>query len=207
MVALYDISWEGDGGVDGEIELCKAAAGDNAEARRALVARLLRPVRNLARYLSKNDADADDIAQTAMVEILRSVGTFKGRGTLKSWALRITGRAAWAHIGKSRSESKIAQSVRDEDPGEKVLEFPAADSGFVFRRRLSECLDTLNPERRAVLVFKLVMGYSIKEIAELTGVSVNTVKDRLRVGRLELHDLLARDPVFRRYADEVRGDG
>ena len=204
---VNDITWDGDGGVDGELELCKAACRGDAEAKREIFTKLVQPVRNLARYLSRNDADAEDIAQSAMVEILRSMGNYKGKGTLKSWALRITGRMAWAQIGKSRSDQRLAQSFRDEEPEDKVVEFPSSDSGFIFRRRLSGYLDMLSPERKAVLVFKLILGYSVKEIADVTGVSVNTVKDRLRVGRKELHELLIKDPVFCRYADEVRNEG
>jgi RNA polymerase sigma-70 factor (ECF subfamily) len=207
MVSLSDISWDGDGGVDGDLELCKAACGGDGEARRAIFTRLAQPVRNLARYLVRNDADADDIAQSAMVEILRSLALFRGKGPLKSWALRITGRTAWHHIRKMRSEAAQTLPIGDREPGDKVVELAPADSGFLFRRRLAAHLDALNPERRAVLVFKIVLGCSIKEIAALTEAPVNTVKDRLRVGRMELHDLLAKDPVFSRYADEVRDEG
>jgi len=206
MLSLSDISWDGDGGVDGDLELCKAAGRGDDEARRAVFGRLNRPVRNLARYLARNDADADDIAQTAMVEILRALGSYRGAGPLRSWALRITGRVAWRQIIKGRDEARLARPIEDDEPGDKVVELPTADSGFLFRRRLVKYLDMLNPERRAALVFKLVLGYSVKEIAAMTQVSVNTVKDRLQVGRKELHDLLVNDPVFSRYADEVRDE-
>jgi RNA polymerase sigma factor (sigma-70 family) len=65
------------------------------------------------------------------------------------------------------------------------------------RRRLALHLKKLNAERRMAVVLRWLHGYSLKEIAEFTDASVNTVRDRLQVGKKQLQKAIARDPAFR----------
>jgi RNA polymerase sigma-70 factor (ECF subfamily) len=64
------------------------------------------------------------------------------------------------------------------------------------RRHLARQLGRLSPERRSVLVLRLVHGYAVDEIAELTGAPLNTVRDRLARGRRQLRGMLEKDPAF-----------
>src|SRR4051812_6683752 len=77
-----------------------AASGDRAAAQ-SLCTELLPRVRNLVRYLVRGDGDVDDIAQDALIAVLRGLASFRAEGTFKSWVDRIVARTTFAHI-KSR---------------------------------------------------------------------------------------------------------
>lgn len=173
-----------------DLRLAHAAAAGDAAARRLLAGRLLRRVRNVARYLTSSSADAEDAAQTAMLEILRAAGSYRGEGTLARWATRITVRTTLALAHRRRRE---APTDRDAPPQPATA---ARIDGPLLRQRLLRCFERLPDERREAVVLRLVVGCTLEEIADQTGVPLNTAKDRLRVGRQELRDALRTDPVL-----------
>jgi RNA polymerase sigma-70 factor (ECF subfamily) len=73
----------------------------------------------------------------------------------------------------------------------------ARETRLMVRHQLARSLSCLSEAQRGVVVLRLVHGYSIAEIAEMTGVPVNTVRDRLRVGRKRLRGRIARDPLLK----------
>src|SRR5689334_8639163 len=83
--------------------IARAAQGDR-KAAQALLSELLPRVRNLVRYLVWSDADADDVAQVVLVELLKSFGSYRGEGSLHAFADRITVRVAMHHVRKRRTE-------------------------------------------------------------------------------------------------------
>jgi RNA polymerase sigma-70 factor (ECF subfamily) len=179
-----------------DVRLARAAGSGEIEARRQLVLRLLDRVRNTARYLLRDDADADDAAQSAMIEILRSAGDYRGEGPLASWASRIAARTTLAWARRRRRDDVPPEPVRQEASraGSSV---ERSGDDFLLRRRLVECLDRMPVERRATVVLRLVHGLTLAEIAQETAVPLNTAKDRLRVGRQELRRLVLEDPLLR----------
>jgi RNA polymerase sigma-70 factor (ECF subfamily) len=61
-------------------------SGEDRESLTAIATRLLPRVRNLIRYLIRGDQDVDDIAQGALLAVLRGLPSFRGQGSLESWA-------------------------------------------------------------------------------------------------------------------------
>jgi RNA polymerase sigma-70 factor (ECF subfamily) len=178
-----------------DLRLAQAAAEGDAAAQRGLVRRLMNRVRNTTRYILHHDSDADDAAQIAMLEILRCIGDYRGDGSLASWATRIATRAALAHGRATRREAG-----RPGPPAAAPADLSGAESeidGVRLRRALVRCLDRINAERRTVVVLRLLWGMTLEEIAHETEAPVNTVKDRLRVGRRELRQAALEDPVLR----------
>jgi RNA polymerase sigma-70 factor, ECF subfamily len=174
-----------------DARLAAAAARADPAAMRALVTRLMGRVDHVAKALFKNPASAADASQSAMVEILRSIGSYRPLGSLESWADRITARVGYRMLRGQR------RSARREDAETEVESVPEVPSG----PRLAEdvprpvwsYLDRLPEVMHEVLVLRHVLGYSIEEIAELTEVSPNTVKDRLLRGREQVSKLIRRD--------------
>ena len=74
-----------------------AARGDRAAAQ-ALLTELLPRARNLIRYLVRGDADVDDIAQEALISVVRGLPGYRGEGAFQSWVDRIVARTAFAHL-------------------------------------------------------------------------------------------------------------
>jgi len=189
-----------EGGREEDALLLRQVAAGDAFAQRELVRRLLPRVRATTRYLCRDDAEADDMAQIALIEILRSAGSFRGEGRVERWADRITVRSVMHRVRRRRRREAVEEptaeetGVAPEGPHQEAVR-------RALQRRLAHHLGRLSEDRRAAVVLKLVHGCSVEEIAGIVGVSVNTVKDRLRVGRARLRDMLRKDPELR---DHVR---
>lgn len=175
---------------DADWHLAQHATSD-PRARDELVRRLHPRVLKLARAFLRNPADADDAAQAAMLEILRAVAAFRGECRLEAWADRIAVRTA---IRSARLRRLAAvRSADDCEVEELPGRTPGRDHSEALPRPLLVYLDALPEVRRTVLVLRHVVGCSVQEIADLTDVSENTVKDRLLSGRDELRKMVRRD--------------
>ncbi len=185
------------GGYESDVALTRAAATGDHVARRDLVSRLLDSVRRTVTYLMGADMDAEDLAQVALIHILRSAGAFRGDCSLEYWADRIAVRTAMKHINKRRRRENLSAGVWE--PPAEYLSVDDQTSRRRVRVRLAELLQKLSPERRTAVALHHVQGYDLLEISEMTGSPVNTVRDRLRVGRKQLKKHILRDPMLKEW--------
>jgi RNA polymerase sigma factor (sigma-70 family) len=186
---------------DADAALTAAAAAGDQRARAALVERLLDRVRRTTSYMSVSRDDVDDLAQIALMEVLRSAGSFRGESSVESWADRITARVAVQHLRKGERRRGIFARFLPSAPTPPPIQTPdEAIAERQVRSRVAHCLTGLTPERRAALVLRHVHGYAIDEIAEMTETPVNTVRDRLRVARKQLRKRALADPLLREWA-------
>lgn len=163
----------------------KAALGDRA-AREALVRGLLPRVRNLVRYLVRGDADVDDMAQLALIAIVRGLPTYRGEGRFESWADRIAAREALAYVKRRRAVARSERALAEASPPEPTT----GPADYLARRRLALALDTLAEEQRAVVVLHHVAGLSMPEVAETLGVPFETARSRMRLGLAKLRETM-----------------
>ncbi|WP_394845322.1 RNA polymerase sigma factor [Pendulispora brunnea] len=166
----------------------RAAAGDR-DAQAWMVSMLLPGVRRVARALLRSAADADDAAQLAMLAILRSAGTYRGEAQLEAWARRITARTVFKYLRARRQhEGRVL--------GDDVLEWAAAtapaSSSEASGHDVRAYLDALPEPQREAITLHHALGYTVEEIAEITEVSPNTVKSRIRVGMASLRQRIVR---------------
>ena len=148
----------------------------------------------LARYLMRNDSDADDVVQEAFLRALKYFGGFRGEGASQSraWLLAIVRNMAhtWRrrlHTGSSTTEfdeTVHSEAIADEHPG-------SAHSRRDLRETLAEVLDRLPPEFLEVIVLRELEGLSYKEISEVADVPVGTVMSRLSRARKRLQEALS----------------
>jgi RNA polymerase sigma-70 factor (ECF subfamily) len=166
--------------------MARVAASDPS-AQRALVQRLARRVRKLAGLLCRNAADADDAAQQALIEILRSAQAFRVATSLERWAERITIRATLQTARRERARKGLLERwlPADVQPWGSSSTAPAVD-----QIGLDTLLQRLSSERHQVFVLHHALDYTVEEISELTGAPVGTVKDRLVMARKQLRRLL-----------------
>jgi RNA polymerase sigma-70 factor (ECF subfamily) len=80
-----------------------AASGDRTAAE-SLCRELLPRVRNLVRYLVRGDARVDDIAQEALIAVLRGLATYRGDGRFEAWVDRVVARSTFAALRRLRAE-------------------------------------------------------------------------------------------------------
>ncbi|RYZ07605.1 MAG: RNA polymerase sigma factor [Myxococcales bacterium] len=169
-------------------ELVRQALAGSSTARRLIVEQLSRRLRGIALSIVGNSADAEDATQSIFLELFQSLPSFKGDNLLP-WADSIAVRTAVRHARSRRVRTARDASV---DPEELVAEAQAPADHRV-PRAIIEYLGELPETRRVALVLRHVMGYSVEEIAELTEVSPNTVKDRLHQARMQVRKTLRRE--------------
>jgi RNA polymerase sigma-70 factor (ECF subfamily) len=173
--------------------VAQAAAGD-LDAQEHLVAILRRRVRTISLAILGQVQDAEDSVQCTLLEILKAAPRYRG-GSLVGWADRIAVRTAVRHARQRRV--RAAQVDGGTDP-EGIA---AADRDWhreALPRPIVDYLSELPEARRTALVLRHVMDYSVDEIAEITDVSPNTVKDRLLQARRQVRRTIRRDLVTTR---------
>jgi RNA polymerase sigma-70 factor (ECF subfamily) len=182
-----------------QLELVSLAAAGDSAAQEHLVALLRRRVRTISLAILGHAQDAEDAAQCILIEILKSVPTYRG-GSLYGWADRIAVRTAVRHARRRRVRAaQVDAGVAVESMG------TGPDSGTAehsIPRPILDYLAELPEARRTALVLRHVLEYSIAEIAELTDTSPNTVKDRLLQARRQVrqrirHELACLPPKNR----------
>ena len=195
----------------------EAACRGDREARRRVARRLYDRVRTTVFYLTGGGPDAEDLVQQSLLEILRSLPGWRGEAALETWADRITVRTAMRSMKKRRRLREVLLSQAEEDDETRGLASASPDrladadvrdpvqetARRMLRRRLAALLQHMPEERRTAVVLRWVHGYSIEEVARITGVRVNTARGRLRKGKKELRQLVLSDPVLRDWVDLV----
>ena len=148
---------------------------------------------NLARWLTRNGHDAEDVVQEAFLRALRFFGGFHG-GNARAWLLAIVRNTCYDWLRRNRP-SEVAASVDEElhgavdpSPTPEDLVMEQAD-----RLRLREALEALPLAWREVLILRELEGLSYKEIADVAGIKIGTVMSRLARARSGLQQQLAVD--------------
>jgi RNA polymerase sigma-70 factor (ECF subfamily) len=152
-------------------------------------------VYNLAyRILSDPDAAAD-ATQDAFLSAFKAMRKFRG-GSFKAWLLRIVTNACYDQLRvKQRRPTSSLDDLPVDADHTHYLRDPAKQPDEVLERQelnrmIQAGIATLPPEQRVVLVLSDVQGFSYKEIAQVTDLSLGTVKSRLSRGRTKLRDYL-----------------
>lgn len=150
----------------------------------ALVLPWLDAAYNLAHWLARNDADAQDIVQESLLRALRYFGSFRG-GDARVWLLAIVRNTCYSlhgrHEARYESIDDEALGLADEGPSPEAVTLLAMDVGS-----LQQALGRLPPPLREVLVLRELEECSYKEIAGVTGQKIGTVMSRLARARERL---------------------
>jgi RNA polymerase sigma-70 factor (ECF subfamily) len=170
-----------------DVELMARVAARDPSAQRTVVQRLARCVRKVTGLLCRSRADADDAAQLALIEILRSARSFRVATSLERWAERVTVRATLKTARRERARKGLLERwlPADVQPWGSSATEPAVDE-----IGLDALLQRLSSDRYQVFVLHHALDYTVEEISELTGAPVGTVKDRLVTARKQLRRLL-----------------
>ena len=145
---------------------------------------------NLARWLMRNDADADDAVQDACLRALRFFGGFRG-GDGRVWLLAIVRNTCYSKLKRNRVNE--SQTVFDENLHGHDSDVSGPEAALlrnIDAAALQRAVEALPEEFREVIVMRELEGLSYKEIADVTEVPIGTVMSRLARARGRLQRAL-----------------
>jgi RNA polymerase sigma-70 factor (ECF subfamily) len=138
--------------------------------------------------MGRHHPDLEDAIQDCLVDVVRALPQFRFESDVAHYVTKISLRRSIAARQRARARSTRLATMDAHD-----RRFPSFDDGTEARADLvRNLLDELNQEQANVLRLRLMLGHSIGEIACITGVSQNTVKTRLRLGKIQLRRWLER---------------
>jgi len=188
--------------------LAKAREGDLA-AFNELVNRYSRKIYRLAKHITQNDEDAEDVLQETFLKSFEHLESFQGQSKFYTWIVRIAVNESLMKLRKRKSDRTVPLdepldtgedtvtreiAVWDENPEQR---YSREEIGAI----LDEAIQSLKPAFRTVFVLRDIEELSTEETAEALGISVPAVKSRLLRARLQLREKLTR--FFKRKGDDV----
>jgi len=141
----------------------------------------------VARGVLRNDADAEDIAQEALVKAFRNFDGLRERNRFRAWLVRVSFRLALDRLRSSKRRGiREAEWIREQErtrPAE-------SETSPEFQQRLERAMAELPEKLRFVLLLSAMDGHSLDEVAALLAIPVGTVKSRLFFARKKLAEKL-----------------
>ena len=154
---------------------------------------------NLARWLTRNTQDAEEIVQEAYLRAYKFFDGFHGEDG-RAWLLGIVRNTFYTWYRQNRAEGQTTQfeeelhsigntdcgvaNHADDDPEALLIQKDC-------QRQMQQALETLSVEFREVMVLRELEDMSYKQIAGITGIPIGTVMSRLGRGRRQLAEILA----------------
>jgi RNA polymerase sigma-70 factor (ECF subfamily) len=183
-----------------EADLLERARQGDKEAFYNLVCPCERAVYTAAVSILNNSADAEEVAQEAVLKAFANLSSFRGEAKFGTWLIQITINESRLKLRKDRRH--LYESVdeqRADDEGEyspkDFADWREVPSEVLQRRELREALKQaiahLRPKYREVLILRDVQQRSIQETAQILGLTEGSVKTRLLRARLQIRDALA----------------
>ena len=161
---------------------------------------------NLARWLTRNDTDAEDVVQEAYLRAFRFFGSFHG-GDVRPWLLAIVRNTCYTWMQHNRSPELTIpldddlHEIESKDLNPEALLLQSADT-----QKVRQALEGLPAEFCEVIVLRELEGLSYKQIADVAEIPVGTVMSRLARARKRLQQIL-KSQVNKESREEVMVGG
>lgn len=177
-------------------DLIAAAQKGSLDAFNALVLAYQSQVYNLARYILRDEASADDATQEAFIAAYRALGDFRG-GSFRAWLMRIATNACYDQLRLQKRRPIVSwddfEDI-DEDANPHLMDHRESPEERLQRGELGALLDRalagLPQEQRMVLVLVDRLGYAYEEVAQVLNMHIGTVKSRLFRARARMREAL-----------------
>ena len=184
---MWEAAWQ-DGSVDDRALVTAVRSGDR-DAFGLLVDRETAAVYRTCLRILGRPHDAEDVTQESFVAAYRSIGQFRGEGSLRGWLLRIATRQSYRRLAQRRPDAEL------DAIGEARLADTSADPTRVVvaaerREDVRRAVNGLTDPYREVVALRFFGEMSLAEVAEATGRPINTVKTHLRRGLERLRPAL-----------------
>jgi len=141
----------------------------------------------LAMSVLRNRADAEDVAQEALLRAYRGYSKLRERGAFRGWLCRIAWRLALDKQRGTRRREKREAAEINTAPMRSVEQIAATSE---FEGHLGRAMDELPEKLRQALVLAAIEGYSTREVANMLDLPEGTVKSRVHLARKQLAEKL-----------------
>jgi RNA polymerase sigma-70 factor, ECF subfamily len=186
----------------------KAKAGDQ-QAFTDLVSRYQRKIYRLAKNITRNDEDAEDVLQEAFLKAYEHLDGFEGNSKFYTWLVRIAVNEALMKLRKRRGDREVSLDepvgLGEEEVKREIAVWEDNPEQRYSREEmqqiLNEAVDGLKEDFRTVFVLRDIEELSTEETAEALKISIPAVKSRLLRARLALREKLTRK--FRRKGEDA----
>jgi len=187
--------------------LVAALKAGSEEAFGILIAQYSQPLYSLISRSLRDPADAPDITQEVFIKVFRSIRSFHGEASLRTWVYRIAIHEAanqrrwWGRHKRQEItiDTPVSANDCDGEDDSHCLSSTLMDCHGTpcdhaqhaeLKARIEGCLRRLPEAFRIAIVLREMEGFAYEEIAEILEIPVGTVKSRLKRGRASLRDLL-----------------
>ena len=149
------------------------------------------PVFGIVRRVLRDPAQSEEIAQEVLLEVWRQAARFSPeRGSALSWVMTIAHRRAVDRVRtEAAASARTARAFWQDQPAEYDQVAEQVEVRLE-QERVRRCLDTLTDLQRESVDLAYYGGYTYREVGELLGVALGTVKTRLRDGSIRMRDCL-----------------
>ena len=154
-------------------ELMQDLQRGEMQAFDALYERHARPLFNFIRRVLRDESLAEDVFQETCMRVLKNAGRFDPRSRFRTWLYTVAHNLCMDELRRRRRRMSIPAGALPEPP-------PAPDPhDLLVAGESARLLGGLKPELRAVVVLRVLHGYSQEETGRIVGAPVGTVKSRL----------------------------
>ena len=168
----------------------------NREAVSQLLERHTRRVRDYVRLLVKDNDVADDLTQEVLIKVVKVLdeGRYTDKGRFLPWVLRIAHNRVLDYFRTQKHNKTVSESSAGFDVlGSKNFAEPSIEDRIISEQRADEIralVEELPEEQRQVVKMRYYEGMSFKEIAEHTGVGINTAIGRMRYALINMRQMI-----------------
>src|SRR3569623_3704200 len=141
--------------------------------------------RTIKRLLGRFDADHEDISQLCLVEIINTIGRYRGDCTLDRWMQSVAAHVVFKHLRRRKLERRIFTQLLADDVHAGPVTLDRAAITRAVLPRIAGHLDGLSASRAWAFVLHDALGYDLTEIAQKTECSVAAAQSRQTRGRRE----------------------
>ena len=168
----------------------------NREAVSQLLERHTRRVRDYVRMLVKDNDVADDLTQEVLIKVVKVLdeGRYTDKGRFLPWLLRIAHNRVLDYFRAQKQVRTVTESSSGFDVlGSRNFAEPSIEDKLISEQQAEEVrqlIELLPAEQREVVRMRYYEGLSFKEIAEQTGVSINTALGRMRYALINMRQMI-----------------
>jgi len=176
---------------DEDLAVVRKIQDGDVDAFDSLILKYRERVYSVIYNLTSNREDASDLTQETFIKAFQSINRFKGKSSFFTWLYRIALNTSLTYLRKNKLRRFFSfEKMVDEDHSEGFIENMTADSDSdkaalmsELQEKLNDAFQKLSVKHRTVITLFEIDGLSHKEIAEIVGASVGTVRSRLHYAK------------------------